>query len=206
MEEKASGKALDTQEETYLKIFANLHDYERAAARGMMRNELFPKMQEALEKAGVSVEGKEYAIEMDIYGKITVSGEFTEEEKRVAEDVLEEQFSGELWDCHMQASDYGTAEFGRINAYKELSDFIGKSMGGRFSWDDVTVDENGKISGLSAKMCQLLNSQESNGRYEQLRDDILMLNDYGRLYGMDALSGYKVRYEVAGSDIRIAND
>ena len=55
-------------------------------------------------------------------------------------------------------------------------------------------------------MCQLLNSQESNGRYEQLRDDILMLYDYGRVYGMDALSGYKVRYEVAGSNIKIADD
>ena len=126
---KTSGEILDEQEENYLKIFANLHDYERAAANGRLRNTLFPKIQEALEKAGIDVQGKEYFIEMDIYGKITVTGELSEEEKGKAADVLEEQFSDELWDCHMQASDYTTAEFNRINAYKEISDFLGKATG-----------------------------------------------------------------------------
>lgn len=130
LEKKASGEILDGREENYLKIFANLHDYERATANGRLRNILFPKIQEALEKAGIDVQDKEYLIEMDIYGKITVTGELSEEEKRKAADVLEEQFSDELWDCHMQASDYSTAEFNRINAYKEISDFLGKATGG----------------------------------------------------------------------------
>lgn len=198
LEKKASGEILDKREEAYLKIFANLHDYERAAANGRMINTLFPKMQEALEKAGVDVQGKGYAIEMDIYGKITVTGDLSEEEKRKAAGVLEEQFSDELWDCHMQTSDYTTAEFNRLNAYREISGFLGKATGGRYSWNDISVDGNGKISGLPGKMCQLLNLQESNGRYEQLRDDILTLCDYGKLHGMEGLSGYKVRYEVAG--------
>lgn len=202
LEKKSSGEILDKREEAYLKIFANLHDYERAAANGRLKNTLFPKMQEALEKAGIDVQGKEYAIEMDIYGKITVTGELSEEEKRKAADVLEEQFSDELWDCHMQASDYTTVEFNRIDAYREISSFLGKATGGQYSCDDISVDVNGNISGLPEKMCQLLNSQESNGRYEQLRDDILMLYDYG----MDEFSSYKVRYEVAGTDIKIVNN
>ena len=202
LEKKSSGEILDKREEAYLKIFANLHDYERAAANGRLKNTLFPKMQEALEKAGIDVQGKEYAIEMDIYGKITVTGELSEEEKRKAADVLEEQFSDELWDCHMQASDYTTVEFNRIDAYREISSFLGKATGGQYSCDDISVDVNGNISGLPEKMCQLLNSQESNGRYEQLRDDIPMLYDYG----MDEFSSYKVRYEVAGTDIKIVNN
>lgn len=205
LEKKTSGEILDEQEENYLKIFANLHDYERAAANGRLRNTLFPKIQEALEKAGIDVQGKEYFIEMDIYGKITVTGELSEEEKGKAADVLEEQFSDELWDCHMQASDYTTAEFNRINAYKEISDFLGKATGGQYSWDDISMDENGNISGLPKKMCQLLNSQESNGRYEQLKDDIRMLYDYAQAHGMEGLSDYKVSYEVEGSNIKIKN-
>ncbi len=93
LEKKASGEILDGREENYLKIFANLHDYERATANGRLRNILFPKIQEALEKAGIDVQNKEYLIEMDIYGKITVTGELSEEEKRKAADVLEEQFA-----------------------------------------------------------------------------------------------------------------
>lgn len=205
LEKKASGEILDGREENYLKIFANLHDYERATANGRLRNILFPKIQEALEKAGIDVQGKEYFIEMDIYGKITVTGELSEKEKRKAADVLEEQFSDELWDCHMQASDYTTEEFNRINAYKEISDFLGKATGGQYSWDDISMDGNGNISGLPKKMCQLLNSQESNGRYEQLKDDILTLYDYAQAHGMEGLSDYKVSYEVAGSNIKIKN-
>lgn len=206
LEKKASGELLDRQEEAYLKIFANLHDYERASAQGRIRNMLFPKMEEALENAGIHVQGKEFIIEMDIYGKIIITGDLSDEEKQKAAGVLEEQFADELWDCHMQASDYATAEFNRINAYKELSGFLRKSTGGQYSWKDISVDGNGKISGLPQKMCQLLNSQESNGKYEQLRDDILMLYDYERMYGMDELSDYKVRYEVAGSDIKIESE
>ena len=205
LEKKASGEILDGREENYLKIFANLHDYERATANGRLRNILFPKIQEALEKAGIDVQDKEYLIEMDIYGKITVTGELSEEEKRKAADVLEEQFSDELWDCHMQASDYTTEEFNRINAYKEISDFLGKATGGQYSWDDISMDGNGNISGLPKKMCQLLNSQESNGRYEQLKDDILTLYDYAQAHGMEGLSDYKVSYGVAGSNIKIKN-
>ena len=205
LEKKASGEILDGREENYLKIFANLHDYERATANGILRNILFPKIQEALEKAGIDVQDKEYLIEMDIYGKITVTGELSEEEKRKAADVLEEQFSDELWDCHMQASDYTTEEFNRINAYKEISDFLGKATGGQYSWDDISMDGNGNISGLPKKMCQLLNSQESNGRYEQLKDDILTLYDYAQAHGMEGLSDYKVSYGVAGSNIKIKN-
>ena len=66
LEKKASGEILDGREENYLKIFANLHDYERATANGRLRNILFPKIQEALEKAGIYVQDKEYQIEMDI--------------------------------------------------------------------------------------------------------------------------------------------
>ena len=206
LEKKASGELLDRQEEAYLKIFANLHDYERASAQGRIRNMLFPKMEEALGNAGIHVQGKELIIEMDIYGKISITGDLSDEEKPKAAGVLEEQFADELWDCHMQASDYTTAEFNRINAYKELSSFLRKSTGGQYSWKDISVDGNGKISGLPKKMCQLLNSQESNGRYGQLRDDILTLHDYGQMYGMDGLSDYKVRYEVAGLDIKIESE
>ncbi|MCI8482874.1 MAG: hypothetical protein HFH41_00875 [Lachnospiraceae bacterium] len=202
LEKKASGERMDSQEEAYLKIFANLHDYERASAQGRIRNMLFPKIEEALRNAGIHVQGKEFTIEMDIYGEIIITGDLSEEEKQKAAGILEEQFADELWDCHMQASNDTTEEFNRINAYKELSSFLRKSTGGQYSWKDISVDENGKIRGLPQKMCQLLNSQESNGRYEQLRDDILMLYDYGRVYGMDELSDYKVRYEVAGSDVK----
>lgn len=205
LKEMALGKPLNRQEEAYLKIFASLQDYERAAAYGRMRNTLYPKIQKALEEAGIDLREKTCTAEIDIYGKITVTGGLSEEEKRKAERILEEQFSEKLWDCHMQASEFTKEEFNRINAYKEISGFLEKSTGGQYSWKDIWVDGNGKISGLPEKMCRLFNSQESNGKYEQLRDDIFMLWDYGKAHGMGMLYKYKAGYEITGSDIKIIN-
>ena len=143
---------MDRQEEAYLKIFANLHDYERASAQGRIQDMLLPKMKEALGNAGIHVHEKGFIIEMDIYGKIIITGDLSDEEKQKAASVLEEQFADELWDCHMQALDYTTAEFDRINAFKELSSFLRKSTGGQYSWKDISVDGNGKISGLPQKI------------------------------------------------------
>lgn len=60
------------------------------------------------------------------------------------------------------------------------------------------MDGNGNISGLPEKMCRLLNSQESNGKYEQLGDDILMLYDYARANGMEGLPGYRMAVFLKG--------
>ena len=40
----------------------------------------------------------------------------------------------------------------------------------RYSFDDINVDDNGKITGLPEKMCKIMNSQEANAKYEEIRD------------------------------------
>ena len=175
----AMGERLNKQELEYLKIFANLHDYERAEAAGRLQSRLYPEIVDRLKRSGIDLEGRAWGLEVDAYGKVVVSGHLSEEEKEQAEKILEEEFADRLWDTYMQASDIDTERYRQISAYREVSSFLQKATGGRYQWEDIYRDTdnsgNVRIAGLPDKLCQLLNSQESNGKYEQLRDDIYLL-------------------------------
>ncbi len=175
----ASGERLSKQELEYLKIYANLHDYERAEAGDRLQNKLYPKIVDRLKQAGIDLEGKVWELEINAYGKVTISGELTEEEKEQAEKILEEEFEDQLWDTYMQVSGMDSKRYNQISAYREISSFLQKATNGQYKWEDIYKDTdksgNVKIAGLPSKLCELLNSQESNGKYEQLRDDIFLL-------------------------------
>ena len=93
--------------------------------------------------------------------------------------VLEGEFADRLWDTYMQASDMAPERYRQISAYREISSFLQKATNGQYKWEDIYRDTdksgNVKIAGLPGRLCELLNSQESNGKYEQLRDDIFLL-------------------------------
>lgn len=171
----AAGDTLTTEEKQYIKIFSNLSNYERAEAENYLKNVLYPAIGKELKKAGIDTEGKSLSIEIGIDGNVLIMGELEEAEKETVKEIITEKFADKLWDKYMQASDLSRSEYRQIEAYKELNDFIAKSTNGKYSFTDITVDNNGKISGLPEDMCKLLNSQESNGRYEELRDHIFLL-------------------------------
>ena len=58
-------------------------------------------------------------------------------------------------------------------------------------FDDINVDDNGKITGLPEKMCKIMNSQEANAKYEEIRDNIYMLTDYKNQYGLEDILAFK---------------
>lgn len=176
LEKWASGEKLSIPEKNYLQIFANLSDYERAEAAAYRKNTLYPKIEEELQEAGILPKG-EWNVEIDIYGKVSVKGDMEQKEKEAVEAVIIEKFAEELWENYMKASDISKSEYRHINACKEVNDFIEKATGGAYGSGNIIVDRNGKITGLPQEMCGLLNSKESNARYEKLRDDIYMLMD-----------------------------
>ncbi|MCH5344180.1 MAG: hypothetical protein J1E64_09075 [Acetatifactor sp.] len=89
----AYGERLSKQELEYLKIYANLHDYERAEAAARLQNKLYPEIVDLLKEAGIDLAGKDWELEIDALGKVTISGDLTEEERKQAQKVLEEEFA-----------------------------------------------------------------------------------------------------------------
>lgn len=203
LERMASGERLGRQELEYLKIYANLHDYERAEAAGRFQNKLYPEVVDRLKTEGIDLEERVWELEIDAYGKVIVSGNLTEEETEQAKKILEEEFADQLWDTYMQASGMDSEKYSQISAYREISSFLQKATGGQYKWEDIHIDTDisatCKIAGLPVKLCELLNSQESNGKYEQLRDDIYLLWSAQNGTGTGGWTDFRVKYQSDGT-------
>lgn len=180
LQKLASGRTLTTAERQYIRIFSNLSDYERAEAQNYLQNVLYPEIEEELKKAGIDTENKKWDIKIAMEGSVLVTGDMEEAEKGAIQNIISDKFADKLWDKYMQASDLSKSEYRQIEAYKELNDFLSKSTNGAYGFSNIVVDKNGKISGLPEGMCKLLNWQESNARYEELRDNIFLLMDVKR--------------------------
>ncbi len=199
----ASGEKLNKQELEYLKIYANLHTYEKAEAANRLQNKLYPQVMDKLKDAGIDLERKSWELEIDAFGKVAISGDLTEEEKGQVKKILGEELSDQLWDTYMQASNLDSERYNQISAYREISSFLQKATGGQYKWEDISIDKNGKISGLPDKLCELLNSQESNGKYEQLRDDIYMLSSALSWTKENVWTDFRVKYRLNGTGINL---
>lgn len=194
LERMKSGEQLDNKEMAYVKIFANLKEYEKAEAMNYIQNELYPKIQEAVRQNGVELPDGLWNIEMDVVGNLSVKGEMAEENRRELEKMLTENFADDLWERYLQTTDISNEKYRLLNGYRELEQFINKATGGEYSYKNIVIDENCKIAGLPDKMCQQINSQEANARYEELRDDIYMLKDYESKYGLQGILDFNVKY------------
>lgn len=198
-----NGEQLDQKEMAYVKIFANLADYEKAEASNYIHNEFYQRIKEKAEKDGLKVPVGLWEITMNVEGNISVKGDMQEVDREKLEKMLSENFAEDLWNKHMQATDISTEQYRLLNGYHELNKFLQSATNGEYSYKDIAVDKNGKIGGLPDKMCQLFNSQEANARYEELRDDIYMLMDYERKYGMDNIVNFNIKYQASNSELSI---
>ena len=126
----------------------------------------------------------------------------SEENRKELEKVLNENFADDLWQRYLQTMDISQEQYRLLNGYRELEQFIHKATGGKYSYRDIVIDENGKIAGLPDKMCQQINSQEANARYEELRDDIYMLKDYENKYGLQEIRDFNVKYQIINCQLK----
>ena len=201
LEKMASGTTLSRQEKNYIKIFANIADYERAEAAGNINTVLYDEVTNQLKQVGIDVTGKDFEIELGLDNKLIITGDF-ENEMSVE---IEREFADKLWDYYLQASHISGNLYNNINSYIDVGRFLEKSTGGAYSWNTIEVDENGIISGLPFKMCELLNSQECNARYEELRDNIYTITDCKTKGIMQDILGFTVKYHVSDTGMNIVD-
>ena len=57
------------------------------------------------------------------------------------------------------------------------------------------------ISLIKEKMCKIMNSQEANAKYEEIRDNIYMLTDYKNQYGLEDILAFKAGYNISDSEV-----
>ena len=111
--------------------------------------------------------------------------------------MISENFADDMWEKYIQTADISNTQYRLVNAYYEVEQFIQKATNGQYSFDDINVDDNGKITGLPEKMCKIMNSQEANAKYEEIRDNIYMLTDYKNQYGLEDILAFKAGYNIS---------
>lgn len=203
LERMRNGEPLNRKELAYIKIFANLADYEKAEAMNYIHNKLYQDIKEMAEQNGVQLPSGTWSIEIDMEGNLSVQGDMKEKNKKKLENMLSENFSGDLWKRHMQTVEISNAQYKLLDGYYEVDQFIRKATNGKYSYKDIVIDNNGKIGGLPNKMCKSLNSQEANARYEEIRDNIYMLKDYENTYGLKNIINFSLKYQVSDSRLDI---
>ena len=121
--------------------------------------------------------------------------------KEQIKNMISENFADDMWEKYIQTADISNTQYRLVNAYYEVEQFIQKATNGQYSFDDINVDDNGKITGLPEKMCKIMNSQEANAKYEEIRDNIYMLTDYKNQYGLEDILAFKAGYNISDSEV-----
>ena len=150
---------------------------------------------------GIELPDTSWKIEIDVSGTITINGDITEENKEQIKNMISENFADDMWEKYIQTADISNTQYRLVNAYYEVEQFIQKATNGQYSFDDINVDDNGKITGLPEKMCKIMNSQEANAKYEEIRDNIYMLTDYKNQYGLEDILAFKAGYNISDSEV-----
>lgn len=195
------GEQLSVSEMAYVKIFANLSDYERAEKSNYIKNDFYAEIERIANEKGIELPDTSWKIEIDVSGTITINGDITEENKEQIKNMISENFADDMWEKYIQTADISNTQYRLVNAYYEVEQFIQKATNGQYSFDDINVDDNGKITGLPEKMCKIMNSQEANAKYEEIRDNIYMLTDYKNQYGLEDILAFKAGYNISDSEV-----
>lgn len=207
LEKYADGETLTRQETTYLKIFADMAELERAEAKRSIQMDLSEEIKNKAEQEGIPWPEEDWEIEIDINGNISVQGEMPEENRQGIEKLLQKNFQDSLWEKYWQtqAKNIPDEEYTLTSRYYDVEKFLSKATNGRYSWKDIAVDDRCQIGGLPAGMCGILNSCEANGRYEDLRESILRLNDYKNHHNMNNILKHKAKYRWDGSALEVVD-
>ena len=106
LQDMAEGKTLDDAETEYVKIFANLKDFEKAQQKAELKNDFSEDFVKDLESKGISrdeLEGMQIKIESN--GNVTVSGIEDKEVREQVQKLVEEKYSDRMYQYYTGIAD-----------------------------------------------------------------------------------------------------
>ena len=65
--------------------------------------------------------------------------------------MISENFADDMWEKYIQTADISNTQYRLVNAYYEVEQFIQKATNGQYSFDDINVDDNGRLPDFQRK-------------------------------------------------------
>ena len=175
LQDMAEGKDLSDAELEYVKIFANLKDFEKAQQKAELKNSFSEDFVKELEGMGISrddIEGMRVKIGSN--GDVTVDGIEDEAVREQVKKLIDEKYSDQIYQYYIGIAD----SVGNLpsNAYQYATDvqevrrYLKGVTGEDISLESLYMTPDGKIGGLPDKAANLINKTKDNAKIEQMKD------------------------------------
>ncbi len=219
VQEMADGEKLTDAEAAYVKIYANLRDYERARQKNSLQKEVSaeflsdlnrtfsdvdpdPSKPEKTQITPEDLEGMNVQISPD--GKVTVSGIDDETIRSLAEKLITDRYADRLYNHYTQIAESLTDLPADIYQFavdiQEAEHFLSKAAGQDVSLEQLYYTADGKIGGLPVNVTDLVNKTKNNTKIENLRESLHNIISFKQAYGIENLPRFAASFTFsAGS-------
>ena len=175
LQDMAEGKDLSDAELEYVKIFANLKDFEKAQQKAELKNGLSGDFVKEMEGMGIScddIEGMHVRIGSN--GTVTVDGITDKTIRERVQKLVNEKYSDKMYQYYIGIADSVGNLPGGIYQYatdvQEVRRYLKRVTGEDISLENIYLTPDGKIGGLPDKAANLLNRTKDNAKTERMRD------------------------------------
>lgn len=175
LQDLAEGKALSEAEREYVKIFANLKDYEKAQQKAELKNSFSDEFVKELKGMGISrddIEGMRVRIAGN--GDVAVDGIEHESVREQVQKLIEEKYSDQMYRYYIGIADsvgnLSPDTYRYATDVQEVKRYLKGVTGIDVSLDNLYMMPDGKIGGLPKKAANLINNTKNNAKTEQMRE------------------------------------
>lgn len=192
LQNMANGKSLSEAELEYVKIYANLRDYEKAQQQSQLQGEFSKEFSDDLENMNISPQDLEnMQVRIESNGTVSVEGVEDEAVKKQVESLITEKYSDQLYRYYIGIAD--SVENLPSNVYQfavnvqEVDRFLKDVAGEEVSLENLYIMSDGKIGGLPYGISDMINNTKDNAKIEEIRSMLRNIIGYKRIYSASSI-------------------
>ena len=209
LQDMAEGKDLSDAEREYVKIFANLKDFEKAQQKAELKNDFSEDFVKELEQRGLSrddIAGMRVRIESN--GTVTVGGIANDAVREQVQELVE-KYSDKMYQYYIGIADSVGNLPGGVYQYatdvQEVRRYLKGVTGENISLENLYLTPDGKIGGLPDKAANLLNKTKDNAKTEQVRDALKNIIGNIRISGGLGIPDFTSQFQFSNGAFSVAD-
>ncbi len=210
LQDMAEGKTLDDVEMEYVKIFANLKDFEKAQQKAELKHDFSEDFVKDLESKGISrdeLEGMQIKIESN--GNVTVSGIEDKEVREQVQKLVEEKYSDRMYQYYTGIADsvgnLSSNTWQYATDVQEVRRYLKGVTGEDISLENLYLTPDGKIGGLPEKAANLINKTKDNAKIERIKDALINIIGHNRTSGDLGIPDFTSEFQFSNGAFSVAD-
>lgn len=214
MQDMADGRELTKAEEAYVKIYANLRDYEEAVRKNELQNEVSADFLSDLNRdlsdtdteiTSDDLEGMKVSIAPD--GGVSVSGINDENIRSRVETLISGRYADRLYHYYTgiaeSLTDLPADIYQFVVDVQEAERFLSKAAGEVISLEQLYFTADGKIGGLPGNVADLVNKTKNNTKIETIRESLHNIISFKQSYGMENIPRFSASFTFKGGSFDV---